>query len=109
MSDTNLSRRRFLRNLTVAVPVSTLVLHGTAMAQDTPKLTEDDPTAMALGYVDDATKTDAAKWANYKAGQDCANCSQIQGADGDVWRPCGIFPGKVVNAKGWCSVWAPKA
>jgi len=108
MSDTKLSRRRFLRDLTVAVPVSTLVLHGTAMAEELPRLTEDDPTALALGYVDDAATTDTAKWANYKAGQDCANCLQIQGNDGDAWRPCGIFPGKSVAAKGWCSVWVAK-
>ena len=107
MSDKKLSRRRFLRDLTVTVPVSTLVLHGTAMAE-TPKLTEDDPTAMALGYVDDAATTDTAKWANYKAGQDCDNCLQIQGNEADDWRPCGIFPGKLVSGKGWCSVWVAK-
>ncbi|MDH5620575.1 MAG: high-potential iron-sulfur protein [Gammaproteobacteria bacterium] len=33
----------------------------------------------------------------------------MQGNDGDEWRPCQIFPGKVVNAAGWCSVWAAKA
>jgi len=39
----------------------------------------------------------------------CSNCALIQGNDGDEWRPCQIFPGKLVNANGWCSVWAPKA
>ncbi|MBT8100786.1 MAG: high-potential iron-sulfur protein, partial [Gammaproteobacteria bacterium] len=46
--------------------------------------------------------------ANPAAEQTCANCALIQGNDGDEWRPCQIFPGKVVNANGWCSVWAPK-
>ncbi|MEF1220553.1 high-potential iron-sulfur protein [Photobacterium damselae] len=38
----------------------------------------------------------------------CANCALIQGKDGDEWRPCAIFPGKLVNANGWCSAYAPK-
>lgn len=41
--------------------------------------------------------------------QTCAKCALVQGNDGDEWRPCQIFPGKVVNAAGWCSVWAAKA
>ena len=45
---------------------------------------------------------------NPAADQNCANCALIAGNDGDEWRPCQIFPGKLVNAKGWCSVWAPK-
>lgn len=70
-----------------------------ADGHDLPKLAEDDPTAQSLKYVN-ASTTD---------GQDCANCALIQGNDGDEWRPCQIFPGKAVNANGWCSVWAPKA
>ena len=37
-----------------------------------------------------------------------AGIAKVCCADGDAWRPCQIFPGKLVNAKGWCSVWAPK-
>jgi len=33
----------------------------------------------------------------------------VTGKDGNEWRPCGIFPGQVVNAKGWCSAWMKKA
>jgi len=32
----------------------------------------------------------------------------IQGEDGAEWRPCAIFPGKVVAAKGYCSAWLKK-
>ena len=70
-----------------------------ARAEGLPQLTEDDPTAQSLKYVH-ASATD---------GQICANCALVQGADGDEWRPCQIFPGKLVNAKGWCFVWAPQA
>jgi hypothetical protein len=76
-----------------------------ALAQDMPHLAEDDPTAMALGYVHDAT---TSKNARYAAGQHCANCVQIQGEDGAEWRPCPLFPGKTVAAAGWCSVWVQK-
>jgi hypothetical protein len=33
---------------------------------------------------------------------------QLTGKEGDEWRPCNVFPGKLVNANGWCKVWAPK-
>jgi len=65
--------------------------------------------ANAMKYTHDASTVDPASRANPAADQDCANCALIQGNDGDEWRPCQIFPGKAVNADGWCSVWAPKA
>lgn len=80
-----------------------------AKAQDLPQLALDDPMAQAMKYVHDASTVDPSTRNNPAADQDCANCALIQGNDGDEWRPCQIFPGKVVNAKGWCSVWAPKA
>lgn len=80
-----------------------------AAAQDMPKLALDDPMANAMKYTHDASGVDPATRANPAAEQNCANCALIQGADGAEWRPCQIFPGKLVNANGWCSVWAPKA
>jgi hypothetical protein len=77
-------------------------------AQDMPKLTEDDPMAQAMKYVNDASTVDPASRPNPAENQVCSNCALIQGDEGD-WRPCQIFPGKLVNANGWCSVWAPKA
>jgi len=32
----------------------------------------------------------------------------VQGADGEQYRPCNIFPGKLVSANGWCSAWVKK-
>lgn len=72
-----------------------------------PPLTEDDQQAVALGYVEDATTVDGGKYAQYQAGQACANCMLFQG--GDAARgACSIFPGKSVKATGWCSVYAAK-
>jgi len=104
----NLTRRKLLQTIAIALPVSAAMLNREAQAQDRPKLDPNDPTAMALLYVEDPATLDQSNPAagRYQAGQTCANCVQIQGDSGD-FRPCAIFPGKVVAAAGWCSVWAP--
>mgnify|MGYP001954299818 CR=1 FL=1 len=80
------------------------------MAQDEmPQLDPSDPVAQSMRYTHDASSVDAASRANPAEDQNCSNCALVQGEDGDAWRPCQIFPGKMVNADGWCSVWAPKA
>ena len=105
MRDSHLSRRRFLMNLAIAAPAGSLVVSQGALAADMPKLSLQDPLAVGLQYVEDAT-TSAGP--TYAAGQNCANCLQIQGNDGDAFRPCAIVPGKVVSAAGWCSAWVAK-
>ncbi|AVP98176.1 High potential iron-sulfur protein [Ahniella affigens] len=107
MSTSELNRREFLT--LIAVAGGTLALSTAAKAETLPQLAETDPTAAALGYKHDATKVDAAKYPTYKAGQHCATCKLAQGADGDAWRPCSIFPGKSVDAKGWCAAYSAKA
>lgn len=94
-----IARRQFIQLSAVAAAGYLVRPDQEARAEDLPHLSEDDPTAQSLKYVNKST-TD---------GQTCANCALIQGADGDAWRPCQIFPGKLVAADGWCSVWAPKA
>lgn len=76
-----------------------LTLGGVALrANAQEKLATDDPTAVALKYVH---KSEVE-------GAQCDNCMYVQGEAGAEWRPCAIFPGKVVNAKGWCSAWLKK-
>jgi hypothetical protein len=105
-----LSRRRFLRNAAVAFPIGVVVLESTAVAQDVPHIALDDPMGKALGYVHDAKTVDKTNALNarYEDGQSCANCLQLQGEAGAEWRPCTIFPGKLVAAAGWCTVWVKK-
>ena len=104
-----IARRQFIQ-LSAVAAAGCFMRPGTeAKAQDMPKLEESDPTAQSLKYVHDASTVDPASRANPAPEQDCANCALIQGTDGDEWRPCQIFPGKLVAAAGWCSVWAPKA
>ena len=107
MSKDKISRRGFLSQL-AAVPVGTAILSQRATAEDLPQISTDEPAAIALQYVHDAAEVDPANSPRFQAGQDCTNCLQIQGEDGAEWRPCAIFPGKLVAAKGWCSVWVPK-
>jgi hypothetical protein len=103
-----IARRKFIQ-LSAVAAAGVLVQPGrAARAGDMPKLAEDDPMAQGMKYTHDASTVDPATRANSAADQTCANCALVQGNDGDAWRPCQIFPGKVVNANGWCSVWAPK-
>mgnify|MGYP001822619965 FL=1 len=105
----NIERRKFLK-LSAGAAAGCFVAAGhTAVAGDTPKLSPDDPMAQAMKYTHDASTVDAATRPNKAAEQNCANCALLQGSDGEEWRPCQIFPGKLVAANGWCSVWAPKA
>ncbi len=104
------TRRRFLATVAVAVPAGA-VLMNVATAADLPILDVNDPSAKALLYVPDAKTVDRKNplAARFVDGQHCANCMLIQGKDGEVNRPCAIFPGKLVAATGWCSAWAKKA
>ena len=81
-----------------------------ATAQAPPALVkEDDPTAVALGYVADATKLDATKQPVYVAGRSCSGCALFQGKAADASAVCLIFGNKQVSAKGWCTGWSKKA
>ncbi len=107
------TRRDFLKAAAVGaavIPVGTAVLRSApAAAQELPRLTLEDPAAVALGYVHDAANVDTGKFPRYEAGQACSNCNLISGDDGASWRPCAIFPGKLVANEGWCSAWVPKS
>ena len=103
-----IARRKFI-TLSAAAAAGCLLHPGSeAQAQDLPQITEDDPLAMALKYTHDASAVDPALRTQPAAEQSCMNCVQLQGTEGDEWRPCAIFVGKLVNANGGCSVWVPK-
>jgi hypothetical protein len=108
-SDHDPARRRALSGALAAVasaPLANLVMSARLEAGELPHLTPEDPTAKALNYHNDASaapRTD--KSGTPAAEQFCHNCRFIQSDSGD-WRPCQIFPGKAVNANGWCSSWS---
>lgn len=119
MSDkpTSKSRRdavKLMLGTAAAIPVINLVGVGSARAEAPANaVAADDPTAVALKYVADATKADraaAARPGKPPAEQMCSNCQFLlmdQGA-GD-WHGCSLFPGKLVNVNGWCASWTLKA
>jgi len=80
-----------------------------AVRSQAEELIATDPQAITLGYVADAAKVDVKKNPTYKPGQRCANCLLLTGKEGDAFRPCNVFPGKLVAATGWCRSWVKKA
>lgn len=104
-----IARRKFIQLSAVAAAGCLIRPGSEAQAQDLPRLSEDDPTAQALRYTSDASTVDPASRPQPNENQSCSTCAQLQGNEGDEWRPCNIFVGKLVNAHGWCSVWVPKA
>jgi hypothetical protein len=79
-----------------------------ARSAESPRLDVHDPAAVALGYVENAAEVDRKKFPHYVAGSNCDNCLQLQGKPGNNYRPCNLFPGKLVAVSGWCSGWTPE-
>ena len=115
MKDNNRNdRRQFLKlgmTSLAYLPLASLA-YRTVHAADLPLVDESSPTAVQLGYVHDAASTDTAKFPK-RAGeagskQFCHNCSLYQGQGKEGAAPCAIFPGKAVEAGGWCNAWVAK-
>jgi hypothetical protein len=99
----HVSRRAFLQ--TLGATAGAAVVLRRARAAELPKLDPKDPAAVALGYVEQATQVDRKKHPEFVNGLSCANCLQLQGKEGDAYRPCTLFPGKLVATSGWCAGW----
>lgn len=99
--ENNEGRRRFLKVAVGTMAAATVLgtLPGTAFAADLPHVAIDDPTAKALSYTEDASKTAKPKTL---ASDACSNCTFYKGQKGAAFGPCDLFPGKAVAAKGWC-------
>ncbi|MCC5826365.1 high-potential iron-sulfur protein [Alkalimonas sp.] len=93
MSKTNEKRRQFLK--LSAGGLIGMTLGGISLrAVAAEKIKLDDPLAKAMRYTHESEVE----------GQYCHNCNLIQGEEAD-WRPCAIFPGKLVANEGWCAAW----
>jgi hypothetical protein len=103
-------RRNFLKVGSLALASIAMAASATkSLRAATPHVDEQEATARSLGYREDATKVDKAKFAKYKSGETCANCQLFQGRAGAAWGGCPIFSGKEVSAKGWCSAYVKKS
>ncbi len=78
---------------------------GVAPGAEPARLDVKDPAAVALGYVEHTSQIDAKKHPGYVPGSNCENCLQLQGVAGNNYRPCSLFPGKLVSVSGWCTGW----
>lgn len=99
------SRRR---SILFAAPAVALGLLASREAAAQAKVTEDDPTAKALGYKADGSKVDAAKFKTWAKTNTCANCNFYKASNANEG-PCVALGNKLVAAKGWCSAWIKKA
>jgi hypothetical protein len=98
------TRRRFLLFLT-AIPAGAMAPAG---ASET-RVEEGEADAKNFGYRERAAAVDPKAEAKFKPGQNCANCSQYDGAPGQPYGSCALFLGREVAAGGWCNAWEAKA
>ncbi|HSG88329.1 MAG TPA: high-potential iron-sulfur protein [Pseudomonadales bacterium] len=102
-----LSRRSFLRGAVATAALIPLVQLDTRSAMAAERVTMDDATAKALGYVEDASQANRTAKAGVAAeDQLCSTCALYMGT-GETG-PCTLFQGREVVAGGWCSAWVPK-
>jgi hypothetical protein len=107
MLNRSLSRRALVKTLALGAAATAAALTARPSRSAQPaKLDVNDPTALALGYVENADRVDRKKYPGYVPGSNCDNCLQLQGKPGNNYRPCNLFPGKLVAVSGWCSGWA---
>jgi len=115
MSDT-ISRRGLIKHLGVATCLGAatglaLSLRVTRASADTSPgaapahLSPSDPAAVKVSYIEEAGQLDRKAHPGYVAGSVCDNCLLLQGKPGNSYRPCTLFPGKLVKISGWCSSW----
>ena len=89
-----IARRKFIQFSAVAAAGALVQPGRSAHAEDMPKLSEDDPMAQAMQYVNDASTVDTARFASYAPGQACANCALYGGTADDAWAPCAAASGR---------------
>jgi hypothetical protein len=107
MSDHRFDRRQILKGALLGAAGVAGLQTQPSQAATPVKLTENDPTAAALGYHINAKTVDVKKFPTYKPNQNCSNCVQLQPGSGND-RGCNLFTGKLVNVNGWCKVWVLK-
>jgi hypothetical protein len=101
-----ITRRALVKNLSMAAAATSLLPPLQSRAAEPPHLDVKDPAAVKVGYVENASQVDVKKYPAYVKGSNCENCLLLQGTTGAHYRPCSLFPGKLVSVSGWCSGWS---
>jgi hypothetical protein len=104
VTNRSMSRRALVKTLSLGLAAAGLGRRQ-ARAAEPQKLDAKDPAAVALGYVESAAQVDVKKYPAFVKGTNCENCLLLQGKAGSDYRPCTLFPGKLVAVSGWCSGW----
>jgi High potential iron-sulfur protein len=99
------SRRALVKTLALGAASAASFAVRPSRGAEPAKLDVNDPAAVAVGYVENASKVDAKKYPKYVAGSNCDNCLLLGGKPGNNYRPCSLFQGKLVSVSGWCSGW----
>jgi hypothetical protein len=96
------SRRAILRQVAFGLSAGALGFARVPVGNSAnePLLSEQDPAAKKVHYVEDASHAHEAQ-----PGADCSNCS-IYAAVGATQGSCTLFKGKLVKAAGWCTAWS---
>jgi hypothetical protein len=105
MPTPSVSRRSLVKTLAAGAVAAAALPICPARSAEPQRLDVHDPAAVALSYVENAAEVDPKKFPRYVAGSNCDNCLQLQGKPGNNYRPCSLFPGKLVAVSGWCSGW----
>jgi high potential iron-sulfur protein len=103
-----LNRREVAKRLALAALIPTALPEAYAAGAEPARLDVKDPAAIAQGYVANAAQVDIKQYPQYVPGSKCENCLLLQGTAGDTYRPCSLFPGKLVSVSGWCKGWTPE-
>jgi hypothetical protein len=98
------SRRLFILSMVCADRAAASPPKRTALQP----LREDDPRAVALGYVADAARVDRNRFRKFTPGSDCSRCDLYQAPPDAPWAACDVFPGALVAGPGWCDVYVTR-
>lgn len=104
----SISRRALLKRLSLTAGVGAAVPVLPARAAEPARLAVNDPAALKVSYALEATLIDRKTNPSYVSGRTCENCALIQDRPGYSYRPCSLFPGKLVKISGWCTSWTPQ-
>lgn len=101
-----MNRRKVVKGILLGAGSAALLKSRPSPAADMGHLNVKDPAAVAQGYTEDAGRVDPKQYPTFVKGSSCENCLLLQGTAGAAYRPCELFPGKLVAIKGWCKGWA---
>jgi len=93
-------RRNFIIHAALAAGALTCAGASRAAAK---KIDENEPKAKSLGYRNDTTQVDRAKFPKHLPSEKCNGCMAWLGKTSDAWAECDLMADRTVAAAGWCS------